>query len=205
MASVSSAVLTGAVEGPADEAVLASVLQYVGLNLGEVHGLNGKDALLKALNGYNKAAVFSPWCVLVDMDRDLRCFRDILQDWLPTPAQLMRLRIVVREVEAWLFGDPERLSAFLGVPVSRIPANPEEVAQPKETMVSLAARSRRRDIRHDMVPRPGSGRVVGPGYTSRLIEFALDPNAGWRPGVAASNVDSLRRCITRLREFLGHE
>ena len=204
MASVSAAVLTGAVEGDVDEAVLRRVSQYLGLNLGEVYGRNGKDALLKALNGYNNAAAFSPWCVFVDKDEDPRCPAEALQQWLPNPAQMMRLRIVVREIEAWLFGDPERLSSFLGIPASRIPANPEGVTQPKETMVSLAARSRRRDVRSDMLPRPGSGRVVGPAYTSRLIEFAHDPNAGWRPDVAASNVDSLRRCITRLREFLSN-
>lgn len=204
MASESSTVLTGAVEGLVDEAVLLRVLQYVGLNLGEVYGRNGKDALLKSLNGYNNAAAFSPWCVLIDKDEDPWCPAEALQQWLPNPAQMMRLRIVVREVEAWLFGDRERLSSFLGVSVSRIPANPENVAHPKETMVSLAARSRRRDIRSDMIPRPGSGRVVGPAYTSRLIEFVVDSDAGWRPDVAASNVDSLLRCITRLREFLGN-
>lgn len=190
------------VSGAVDEVVLARVVEHAGLCLGNVYGKEGKPALLKTLKGYNNAAAFSPWCVLVDMDEDPRCPADAIQQWLPNPAQMMRLRIVVREVEAWLFGDPERLSAFLSVAASRVLSNPEGVAQPKETMVSLARRSRRRDVRSDMVPRPGSGRVVGPGYTSRLIEFTLDPDAGWRPAIAASNVDSLRRCITRLREFL---
>jgi hypothetical protein len=36
-------------------------------------------------------------------------------------------------------------------------------------VVELARYSRRRDIREDMVPRPGSGRSVGAAYTSRLI------------------------------------
>lgn len=203
MASASSLVVTGAVEGPVDEAVLGSVLQYVGLNLGTVYGKNGKVALLQALNGYNRAATFNPWCVLVDMDRDQRCFRDILQDWLPDPSPLMRLRIVVREAEAWLFGDSERLSDFLGVAARRLPSNPEGIAQPKEEMVGLARLSRRRDIREDMVPRPGSGRNVGPLYSARLIQFVSDPGTGWRPDVAATNVNSLHRCITRLREFLS--
>jgi hypothetical protein len=34
----------------------------------------------------------------------------------------------------------------------------------KEAMVDLARRSRRRDIREDMMPRSGSERSVGPTY-----------------------------------------
>ena len=46
-----------------------------------------------------------------------------------------------------------------------------------------------------MVPRPGSGRLVGPAYASRLIEYA---EAHWRPEVAGQCTDSLRRCRERL-------
>src|SRR5688500_2451144 len=104
----------------------------------------------------------------------------------------------VREVEAWLLADQDHLAAFLGVARSRVPANPEGLADPKRAMVDLARRSRRRDIQEDMVPRPNSGRIVGPGYTARMIEFITDRQGGWRPDVAAGSSDSLRRCLNHL-------
>lgn len=101
-------------------------------------------------------------------------------------------------VESWLIGDRERLSRFLGVAISRIPRNPEAIADPKRAMVDLAARSRRAEIREDMVPRARSGRRQGPAYESRLVEYVSDSEVGWRPDVAASDCESLNRCLHAL-------
>ena len=38
-----------------------------------MHGKKGKDGLLRNLDGYNRAARFSPWVVLVDLDHDADC------------------------------------------------------------------------------------------------------------------------------------
>jgi hypothetical protein len=49
-----------------------------------------------------------------------------------------------------------------------------------------------------MIPREGSGRAVGPAYTSRLIEYV---ETAWRPREAAQRSESLRRalvCLERL-------
>jgi hypothetical protein len=68
-------------------------------------------------------------------------------------------------------------------------------------VVDLARRSRRRAIRDDFVPREGSGRRIGPLYTSRMIEFVEDMTAGWRPDEAARLSPSLARCLRRFGEF----
>jgi hypothetical protein len=113
------------------------------------------------------------------------------------------LRIAVHEVEAWLLADPERFAAFLGVPAGSIPTAPETRANPKQSVVEIAGRSRRRDIRADILPRIGSSRREGPGYASRMIEFVLDKPGGWRPEVAASRADSLRRCLAAVRTLVA--
>src|SRR6266852_2654760 len=64
------------------------------------------------------------------------------------------------------------------------PLSQKVIVHAKRAMVDLRRISRRREIREDLVPRASSGRSVGPGYSSRLAEFVLDPN-GWRPEVAA--------------------
>jgi hypothetical protein len=61
--------------------------------------------------------------------------------------------VAVREVEAWLLSDRANLVRFLSVPVSHVSRTPELLDNPKSAMVELARRSRRRDIREDMVPR----------------------------------------------------
>ena len=114
----------------------------------------------------------------------------------------MNFRVAVRKIEAWLLADRDRVANFLGISVSKVPGNPDGLNDPKQTMVSLASRSRRQDIRQEMVPRPESGRQVGPAYTSRLIEFVNDPLKSWSPDLAGENSDSLRRFLSSLHRIL---
>jgi hypothetical protein len=84
---------------------------------------------------------------------------------------------------------------------------PEEIADPKRALVNIARASSSRQIRDDLVPRQGSGRAVGPAYTSRLIEFINAPD-GWRPEVAATECSSLakaRRALAALHDGLTRE
>ena len=64
-------VISGAVEGVVDEAVLRRLVELAGARLGPVYGKKGKMHLQQKINGYNHAARISQWVVLVDLDR--RC------------------------------------------------------------------------------------------------------------------------------------
>jgi len=190
--------ISGAVEGIVDEAVLRKLIAHAGAMPGDTYGKQGKAFLRKKISAYNNAALRKPWIVLVDLDCDEDCAPPLRNAWLPAPAPYLCFRIAVRKVEAWLLADTDKLAAFLGVSRSKIPANPERLDDPKTTMVNLARASRRRKIHEDMVPREGSGRREGPAYSSRLIEFVFSQ---WRPDVAALHSESLARalrCISRL-------
>ncbi len=193
-----------AVEGITDEAVLSRLIREAGASIGPIYGRNGKKQLLDRANGYNHAGRISPWIVLIDLDHDADCAPTFLTSRLPAPASYMHFRIAVKEVEAWLLADRERIANFLGVALSRIPRDPEVMDDPKRVIVDLARGSRRAEIRDDMVPRPEGGRAVGTAYSSRLIEFVSNPNGGWRPDVAAQTSDSLRRCIECVRKIVGN-
>ncbi len=192
-------VISGAVEGSLDEAILRCLAEHAGASLARVYGKKGKAYLRQRLHGYNLAARFSPWIVLVDLDQDEQCAPPLRRSWLPYPASNMCLRVAVRKVEAWILADREGVARFLGVPVVEIPESPDRLSDPKQTLVDLARRSKRRQVRDDMAPRPGSGRSVGPAYSSRVTEFV---QTGWRPAVAERNSDSLYRCRKRLLELL---
>jgi hypothetical protein len=196
-------IIHGAVEGVIDEAVLRRLTKEIGAMAGPVYGKNGKPFLLQRLRAYNQAAQFSPWIILIDLDDDDDCAPPFRRSCLPNPAPYLCFRIAVREIESWLLADRERLAKFLSVAVSRIPLDPEKLDSPKSTMVEIARHSRRRDVREDMVPRPGSGRKVGPAYTAQLIDFARDSKRGWRPDVAAKASDSLNRCVRCMLRLIG--
>ena len=190
--------IAAAVEGVTDEAVVKRLIDHAGGHVGDIYGKKGKDHLRKGITGYNNAACYASWIVLVDLDSE-SCAAQLRGTWLPAPAPLLCFRVAVREVEAWLMADSETLADYLGVSCSRISNAPEELPHPKDAMVNLARHSRRGNIRRDMVPRTGSGRRVGPVYPGRLIEYAATT---WRPKVAAQHSDSLRRAICCLRRLV---
>ena len=138
-----SIVFSATVEGTTDEAVLRRVVEHLGATLGPVYGKTGKASLLRQLHSYNQAAQFWPWIVLVDLDQDAECAPPARAQWLPDPAARMCFRIAVREVESWLLADRETLADFLGIALSRVPTNPENLDDPKAVLVNLARSSRR--------------------------------------------------------------
>ncbi|MCR4410970.1 MAG: DUF4276 family protein [Thermoguttaceae bacterium] len=188
--------VSAAVEGGVDEAVVRRLLAEVGAQPGAIHVVGGKPHLKDKIRAYNHAAAQHPWVVLVDLNHEESCAPALRNRWLPHPARLMCFRVAVREVESWLLADRQSISQFLRVALARVPRNPDSLDDPKRTIVDLARRSRRREIREDMVPRPDSGRSEGPAYASRLIEYSLTL---WRPSVAVGHSDSLRRCSDALR------
>lgn len=191
-------IISAAVEGVADEAVVRRLIHHVGAETGAIYGKNGKPDLKQRIRGYNNAAMHRPWLILVDLDREEDCAPPLRARWIPEPAPMLCFRVAVRAVEAWLLADADALAAFLAIARSKVPAKPDSVADPKQVLVNLARASRRRAIREDIVPRPQGRRAVGPAYTSRLIEFT---SSQWRPDKAALRSDSLRRAVLALKRL----
>ena len=190
--------IQAAVEGIVDEAVVRRLIAHTGGQAGAVYGRNGKPALREKIKGYNNAAHFTPWVVLVDLDNDADCAPPIRNAWVPAPAPNLCFRIAVREIEAWLIADKQTLAHYLRIKAGDVPEEPEKLQYPKDVMVNLARGSRSRDIRSDIVPRENSGRRVGPAYASRLIEYVQER---WQPEVAAEHAESLRRAINGLQKL----
>ncbi|MGI8475995.1 MAG: hypothetical protein ACR2OO_06470 [Thermomicrobiales bacterium] len=186
------------VEGEIDQAVVARLFRDTGVETAPAIIKGGKAKLLGDLEKYDQAALFQPCLVLVDLDHSHPCAPAALAAWLPKPAPMMNLRIAVREVESWLLADQAAIASFLGVDVARVArvANePDALAHPKLTLVQLAGKSKRRDIRDDIPPRPGSGRTEGPGYMGAVLTFVRDQ---WNPRQASLKSDSMRRCMARV-------
>lgn len=184
--------ITAAIEGDLDEAVIRRLLIHSQLVPGDIYGKIGKRHLHDKISGYNHAAQYFPWIVLADLDREAECAPPMRNNWLPSSSPFMCFRIAVHAVEAWLLADTESMAAFLGLNCNRIPMNPDSLPNPKEALINLARRSRRRYIREDIAPRAGSHRSVGPAYSSQLIGYV---QSIWRPQDAVTKSQSLKRAV----------
>jgi hypothetical protein len=184
-------------EGAVDIEVCRRLAKEVGVVLSATYVTQGSQRLDSKLASYNQAARFSRWLVLRDLDQ-AECAVMLRQRLLPKPADHMRFRIAVREVEAWLIADRERLARFLHVSPARITKAPDALDDPKRELVNLARASRNSRVRDGLVPPEGGQRTVGPGYTTLMSEFIL---RAWRPREAAKNSPSLRRCLQALDDW----
>jgi hypothetical protein len=105
MATSGAVMISSAVEGFVDEAVMRRLLLYVGAIPGTVYGRQGKAYLKQHITRYNAAARHSAWVILIDLDNDAACAPTLQKTWLPSHAPHMCFRIAVRDVETWFRGD----------------------------------------------------------------------------------------------------
>jgi hypothetical protein len=193
-----------AVEGTPDRAAAAKIAQLAGFKYCRFHGGSGKARLDLRVSAYNHAAGIGPWLVLRDLDHDADCGPELRSRLLPSCAPLMCLRIVVRELEAWMMADRESFSSFFAIAESRLPHCPDDLHDPKQLMLNLIRKSRSRDLREDMLPRPESRAKEGSAYTSTLSEYVT---SSWNPHVAARSPSLERaiRAIAVLADRVGHD
>jgi hypothetical protein len=181
-----------AVEGVVDGVVAERIARFAGFEWIVLHGRAGKNRLDDRIKAYNHAARLGPWFVLRDLDHDASCGAELSVRLLPSRERLMCLRVVVREIEAWMLADRVGFSDFFRVSSSRVPAWPDTLDDPKQALLTLIAGCKLRDLREDMLPRRGSVIREGPLYTSRLSEYV---GRVWDPTRAANASDSLRRAM----------
>ena len=159
----------------------------------------GKTWLRSRIQSLSEVAHVLRVFLLVDLDDD-NCPPDLIADWLgPHSPQYLDIRVAVREVEAWLLADRQRLADFLSVSVARIPRDPETVNDPKECLLRLALRAPRR-LRNDLVFGENGNVRQGPGYNQLLSSFVAKE---WSPQNAALHPRSLDRAIQSVTMLPG--
>lgn len=188
-------------EGPTDLIVMRRLLLEIGIveavpYWGEGRR-TGKQGMTDKLAGWSRAAIHAPWFVLRDLDHDADCAAALRRSLVPDAPPGFCFRIAVRQTESWLIADRHRLADCLGVRLALVPEQPDALDNPKSSLLGVARRSKRR-IAKDMLPRDGSGRIVGPGYLPFIEDFARQV---WVPAEAQAQSDSLRRTRTALRRL----
>ncbi len=187
------------VEDVLSETVARIMLDHAnrGFEVGFVYGLRGNGWMKQRMNGFNNAAQGIPYLIITDQDDQL-CPTAVIQEWLPTPRHPnLIFRVAVREVEAWLLADRKGIASFLNVSETHISRDVEILSDPKKSLIEAAKRSRKRNIREDIVP-VGLTSKIGPDYNGCLGEFVVKH---WNLKVARANSESLERAMCALERF----
>jgi hypothetical protein len=155
----------------------------------------GNSALRAQMPKIQQSAARLPSFVLTDLD-SLPCPSALIAEWLrpPFPSKLI-FRVAVREVEAWLLADAVGCAQFLSVSQTHIPRMPEQESDPKRTLINIARRSKKRQIREGIVPSRSTSAPVGPAYNPLLRQFV---QSVWNPEAARLHSSSLDRALTAL-------
>lgn len=128
-------------------------------------------------------------------DTDGRCPVDLLKQWhrRHTDARFI-FRLAVAEAESWLLADYETLAEFFAVPIGKVPDRPDEIRDPKRTILGLARKSKHRQIRAEVVS-PTDPEKQGSGYNLHLSTYV---RKHWRATQAAMRSPSVARAISSI-------
>jgi hypothetical protein len=189
-----------AVEDSLSETILRTILRQTGrqFEIGTCYSRHGYGYLKKSIRGFNNAAKGIPFLVLTDLN-SYECAPLLIRDWLSIPANAnLIFRIAEKEVESWMIADRQAIASFLGVSESLFPIQPDEISDPKQTLINAASRSRKRELRLAITPDLGSTAKIGPDYNGTLARFIFQY---WDANRAILLSPSLKRAWDRLIEF----
>lgn len=189
-----------ATEDPLSEAIALRLIadiptpHFIQLKLGKT----GNGYLRSKMTSWYQMAQHQVMLVLTDLDR-ANCLVEFRDQWLlAAPPQNLLLRIAVREVESWVLADHVAMRALVGAK-GVLPAAPDELADPKQSLLKLA-KNAPKHIRADLLKTNDGNLAQGLGYNARLTAWV---NSEWSPQRAAERSPSLARARLRLNEVVG--
>jgi hypothetical protein len=190
-----------AFEDQVSEFVMTKMSEYAQkFIIGYSYSEGGFGYIKRNIRGWNSAAKGCPFFILTNLD-NTECPSLLINKWLnEAPHQNLIFRIAVREVEAWLLADIEGFSSFTGVPAVNFHEEVEKLNNPKEELIRIARRSRKRNIKDDIVPRDDFAKI-GPNYNERLCEFVI---SYWDIERARKRSQSLNKAVSKLINFEWH-
>lgn len=133
--------------------------------------------------------------LVTDLDR-ANCAPTFLASWTSGTAlpEKFLLRICVREIESWIMADRLGFGRLVGVSRANIPRNPDELDDPKRSLLQIARRGHK-SIRQELLASRGAVASQGLGYNRTLCAFA---ETDWSVERARANSASLQRAVQRI-------
>lgn len=192
-----------ATEDSLSEAVMLRLLREFGSREPEIlsFGKTGAGYLKTNVDRFISMARSFPVLLVTDLD-SAECPPALLQKWFRQPDHRpdgLIFCVAVRETEAWILADRESFHEAAGVPVRKLPVNPEHEPDPKQCLLNLVRRHGKAAWKRGLLPAPGSRAIQGTQYNPLLIEFV---NSKWNPARAAENSISLARAMAKIHQLV---
>ena len=165
----------------------------------------GKSSLDRKLTGLNAGVQFGkPVLALRDLDHDSPCAPTLVNRLLPTRNPRMLLRVCVRETETWLLADTDAYAAYCGTKAELLPPAPDELDDPKRTILELALAGKARKLAAYL--KEGRSRSV-PDWALLGEWHSHFAKQFWDPArtTKAGRSPSLCRSFERLVRFIASE
>ena len=162
----------------------------------------GYGKIKRQIRAYNNAAQYGHYFIITDLDNSYDCAPSLIQNWLPGKrTSKLLFRIAVHEIESWLLADRENFADFFSINKKLIPLNPDSEADPKQKVISLAKRSRKREISDAIIPIDNYAKI-GPEYNIQLQSYIQN---FWSIDAARENSPSLDKTIKSLEKIAYHD
>ena len=159
---------------------------------------NGNGKIKRQIGAYNNAAKYNYYFIIADLDNSYECAPSLIKDWIPGQhASKFLFRVAVHEIESWLLADRVNFASFLSLSQALLPLFPDNEPDPKQIVINLAKKSRKREIREGIVPIDDYAKI-GPGYNSLLQKFIQNT---WDVDFARKNSSSLDKTIKSLERI----
>ncbi|SCX72270.1 protein of unknown function [Pseudomonas sp. NFACC32-1] len=186
-----------ATEDELSEKVGIRLAAEAGLEVGQCLRRNGFGYLKSRVENFCRMAKQAPVLLITDLDKK-KCPTDLISEWLGNspPHDNFLFRVAVREVESWLLADQIAIQKLFGLKNS-ITSRPDELFDPKRTLLSLAKNAPKK-VREELVAQRGAVASQGVGYNALLGNWVTET---WQPERAAEHSPSLYRTRIRLREL----
>ena len=187
-----------AVEDELSESISRQILRYFNFEIQYTIRGKGNVFLRQKAPEFNRSANQTSIFLLTDLDTPRACPPRLIQSWIKGPINpTFFFRVAVMEVESWVMADRMGFAAFLSIPLHRIPSPTDDILNPKEFLLSLARRSKKKSVREALLPAQGSTLSVGNEYNTLLSEFVQEH---WNIERAAPVSPSLKRTLDRLHQ-----
>ena len=147
---------------------------------------------------YNNAAKNKPFIIITDLDKK-ECAVSLIEDWFNNTEKEPELifRVAVKEIDAWILADKKGIAKTLNISPDIIPSEPEKIDNPKELLMQLAKKSKKREIREEFPPKDSFAHQ-GPLYNILLTTFV---NEEWNLDEAMKHSKSLEKAYIAIKRF----
>jgi hypothetical protein len=187
-----------AVEDRLSDAVATKILEKFGIEIVKRIGFQGKSDLERKAPELNRAASGITVFMLTDLDSPRDCPPGLIRSWIKGPLNpKFFFRVAAMEIESWVMADRMGFAAFLSIPLHRIPPLTDDILNPKEFLLTLARRSKKKSVREGLVSTQRATLSMGNEYNTLLSEFVQDH---WNLERAASASPSLKRALDRISQ-----